>query len=353
MASLATAAYHGDTGRVAQLLQRDPDLVHQVDEEGRTALHFASYQSAVHVATHLLSSVLLSDVVIPFQRTLQDLRARTVDLEKSLVSEEDHRLCEQWLTEEKERQCLEFQIQCTTVAVNLLSRVDAKGCTPLHYAATTRDDTLGDLLRYPEEFVKQQLGSGALRALVKSGATGGPGHGVKEDITLREERERREDRMQRKTSRTTRKIWKRCIHIKDNQLNTVLHFAACSGSTSAVRCLVRAGANHTMCNDGQQSALDVCEDRTCRAALMRLPQAVDEACDRGMKEKGGSGGSGGKGGGTKTSLDGAIKSLLDHGEHVNGTSSIQGTTALHRACSRGAHQGTVFFFLHVLDLTLL
>ena len=374
LTSLATACYHGDLGRVSELVRRDPDLVHQVDDEGRTALHFAAYQSAVHVATHLLDTILLSDVVLPFKHTLKELRSRTEELEKSCVSEQDHRLCEQWLLEEKERQCLEFQIQCTTVAVNVFSRVDNTGCTPLHYAATTQDNTLGDLVDYPERFVRQQLASSAFRALLKSGAVG---HGTKEDITERENKEKREYHMQQKMARTTRKLWRQCVHVKNQRLNTVLHFAACSGSTSAVRCLVRLGANHALQNDGAQSALDVCESKTCRAALLRLPQAVDEVCDRGMKEN-----QGGGGGLSTVALNGAIQSLLNHGEHVNATSSIQGTwvgvgyccliglngvfmvvllffscslvllfsflffvlsgtTALHRACSRGAHQVVV------------
>ena len=126
--------------------------------------------------------------------------------------------------------------------------------------------------------------------------------------------------MQQKMARTTRKLWRQCVHVKNQRLNTVLHFAACSGSTSAVRCLVRLGANHALQNDGAQSALDVCESKTCRAALLRLPQAVDEVCDRGMKEN-----QGGGGGLSTVALNGAIQSLLNHGEHVNATSSIQGT----------------------------
>ena len=320
MTSLSTACYAGDTGRVSELIKRDPNLVHEVDDEGRTGLHFAAYQSAANVATLLLRSVLKTDVVEPFKRTLKDLRERTKEFEKSCVSEEDHKLCTQWLKEEKERQCMDFQINCTTVAVNILSRVDSNGCTPLHYAATTRDDTLCELMKFPEKFAEEQLACGELHTLIKSG---GPGHGVKEDIITREEREKRADRINRRRTLTTRKLWRSCINIKDTRLNTVLHFAACSGSTSAVRYLTRYGANHTLTNDSNQTPLDVCEDRTCRASLLRLPQAVDEACDRG---------------GELATVDGAIKSLLNHGEHVNATSSIQETTALHRACSRGAYQ---------------
>ena len=329
LTSLASASYHGDVGRVSQLLKRDSSLAHEIDDKGRTALHFAAYQSAVSVATTLLCTVLESDVVAPFKRTIRDLRQRTLDFEKSLVSEEDHRLCEQWLSEEKERQCLDFQIQCITTAAQILSRSDQSGCTPLHYAATTRDDTLTELLRYPEDFAREQLSSGALRALIgKKG--GGPGHGVKEDSALREERERREDRLQRRTARLTRDIWKPLVNNIDSRKNTVLHFAACSGSTSAVRTLVRWGADHTLSNDVGQTPLDVAEDKTCRAALLRLPQAVDEACDRRLKSVTATGSD------VTTGMDGAIKSLLDHGEHVDATSSIQGETALHRACSRGA-----------------
>ncbi len=332
--ALQAASYSGDLGRVSEIINRSPDLIHECDDDGRTALHVAAYQSAINVCTKLLCTVLETDVVVPFKRTLRDLRQRTTDLEKSLVSEEDHRLCEQWLSEEKERQCLDFQLQCSTVAAQILSRSDINGCTPLHYAATTRDDTLIDLLNYSEEFSKEKLLSGTLRALIgKQGS--GPGHGVKEDSLLREERERREDRMKKRTTRLTKQIWKNIVNNVDERKNTILHFAACSGSTSAVRELVRWGANHAFVNDNGQTPLDVAEEKTCRNALLRLPQAVDEACDR-RERNGSDNNSENTDTNTNTVLDGAIKSLLDHGEHVNATTSIQGETALHRACSRGA-----------------
>ena len=337
--SLANACYHGDLGRVQEIIKRDPALVHEIDEEGRTAIHFAAYQSAVNVCLLLMRSVLESDVVVPFKRTLHDLKVRTEELGKSLVSEEDHRLSQQWLDEEKERQCLDFVVQCTTVAAQVLSRPDASGCTPLHYAATTRDDTIGDLLRYPETFAHKQLLSGSLRALVKQS---GSGHGTKEDSTQQEERERREERLRRRTRRLTRTVWRRAVDARDLRRNTTLHFAACSGSTSAVRHLIRLGADHRAKNDVSQTPLDVAEDKTSRAAIMRLPQAVDEECDR----KRSSSSAGGKSddaaasasssSASSSSSSSIIQSLLDNGELVNAQTDIKGETALHRACSRGA-----------------
>ena len=133
------------------------DLAHEVDEDGRTALHFAAYQSACGAAEAVISAVLRADVLQPFKERLHELRERTAELERSLVSEADHRLCAQWLQEERARLCLDFEVQCTATACNMLSRADRNGCTPLHYAATTRDDTLGDLLRFPHTFAQRTL----------------------------------------------------------------------------------------------------------------------------------------------------------------------------------------------------
>ena len=54
---------------------------------------------------------------------------------KSMVSDEDLRLCEQWLNEERSRYSSEFQIQCYRATFDLLTMPDNKNMTPLHYGA--------------------------------------------------------------------------------------------------------------------------------------------------------------------------------------------------------------------------
>ena len=363
--SLALACYRGDAGRVRDILARDPEAAHEADDAGRTALHFAAYQSAAGAAQVLVGAVLDADVLRPFRATLRGLRERAAELERSLVSEEDHRLCEQYLREERERHCLDFEVQCTATACAMLARPDAAGCTPLHYAATTRDDTLVDLLRYPAEFARAALAKLATGGLVEAPASGGGSgthsssrqkHGKGRRIGGDEERaqRRRADAVRLASRRRSRKHLRRAVNRVDAHRNTALHFAAASGSTSASRELMRLGANHATINDSLQSPLDVCEDRTCRAALMRLPQAVDEACDAdvalsntaAMATTSMTGPETGLGSSSKQSTSAAaaarrrggrsIKALLEHGESVNATSSVQGTTALHRSCARGS-----------------
>ena len=302
----------------------------------------------------MISAVLQRDVLRPFKRRLGELRERTAELERSLVSEADHRLCHQWLVEERARLCLDFEVQCTATAANMLSRADRDGCTPLHYAATTRDDTLGDLLRFPREFAARALSRvnglgggpppGAKKGFIPAGVLehpkrgGGHGHAAGGGGAGARDQQRRDDAVRMTAKRKARKLLRRIVNAADRHRNTVLHFAAAAGSTSAAREVVRLGGRHMAVNSSGQTAIDVCEDRTCRAALMRLPQAVDEACDMdntlssattdpetaaAATTKGGARGSS------------SINSLLEHGESVNTVASVQGTTALHRACSRG------------------
>ena len=350
--SLALACYHGDVGRVADLLSHGrEELAHEVDEDGRTALHFAAYQSAVPAAWAVIDAVLKNDALEPFKTRLHELRERTSELERSLVSEADHRLCEQWLREERTRLCLDFEVQCTAITCNLLSRADRNGRTPLHYAATTQDDTLCDLLKYPLEFTRKALSRidgtggappGAKPGFIPAGVlarkkrVGGHSH------TKSEEQMRHDHSVRMTAKRRSRKLLRRAVNAYDSNRNYALHFAAASGSTSAVRELLRLGSKHTLVNSSGQTAIDVCEDRTCRATLMRLPQAVDEACDidfslnsgadeaKSPQSLGNISSAGPKLGSS------SVVSLLEHGESVNAVESVQGTTALHRACSRGA-----------------
>ena len=70
------------------------------------------------------------------------------------------------------------------------------------------------------------------------------------------------------------------MNIKDKRGNTPLHYAAASGSNSALRLLISLGGDKMIRNSNGQTPTEVAKDRFCRMALMQMADAVDAAIDQ-------------------------------------------------------------------------
>ena len=112
---------------------------------GNTIALFAC--KVVLSTAQLLVEQPLLDEYRKYKDKLTELAKRAQNMGKSMVSEEDLRLCEQWLNEERSRYGSEFKIQCYRATFDLLTMPDNNDLTPLHYAAASRDNFIVQLAR--------------------------------------------------------------------------------------------------------------------------------------------------------------------------------------------------------------
>ena len=340
--TLWSACFDGDEGRVEDCIAENPASIFDADNAGNTALHYSLARSSLRTATAVLLVPLEEQYVI-YKDKLSELAKRAQKMGRSMVSEEDLQLCEQWLNEERSRYGSEFQVQCCQISFDLLSMENAQGLTPLHYAATTRDNTLASISELWTKFADSKV-------MYRSGARAfGAGSGSSGRDTATARLRQHEVTV---VKRRAKKIALQNVNAKDKQGNTPLHFAAASGSNDALRRLISLGADKNTRNKNAQTPTEVAKDRFCRMALLQMPEAADRTIDElgpstGRKKTSGAGDDDndmeskeqeediGAGQATPLGKQGAMQVLLSRGEDVNEVSSIQSNTALHRAAIRG------------------
>lgn len=121
--TLAYACYSGNVQLAEEFLRNDPGMVLEEDNVGATPLHYSLARSSLRTAQLLVEQPLL-DEYRQYKDKLTELAKRAQNMGKSMVSEEDLRLCEQWLNEERSRYGSEFKIQCYRATFDLLTIPD-------------------------------------------------------------------------------------------------------------------------------------------------------------------------------------------------------------------------------------
>ena len=351
--TLAHACYNGNVQLTEEYLENDPGMVLEADENGATPLHYSLSRSSLRTAQLLVEQPLL-DEYKKYKDKLTELAKRAQNMGKSMVSEEDLRLCAQWLNEERARYSSEFQIQCYRATFDLLTMPDNSDMTPLHFVAASRDNTLSNLLEYSVKFSESQVmyQGGSNKAFGAGGGESG-----EESVASRLQRAELAH-----AKRGMKRISLKQVNVQDKYGNTPLHYAAASGSNGTLRCLLSLGADKKITNKEAQTPAEVATDRFCRMALMQMPEAADVAIDKlstlkigetklktGKKQKGkGNREDNGDSGSEsdedekiilsnkklKSKATHSIQALIDCGNDVNEITSIQANTALHRAAAR-------------------
>ena len=328
--TLWSACYFGNEQLAEEFIAEDPECILDIDEHGKTPLHYSLARSSIRTASVVLSVPLEEQCTI-YKDKLLELSKRSHKMGRSMVNEEDLRLCEQWLNEERSRYASEFQAQCCQVTFDMLCIMDNNGLAPLHYAATTRDNTLSNIVQLWSTFAQSHIQFRDNKRAFGAGSAA-------DENSLANRLMKHENSV---VKRKTKKIALKNVNVKDKNGNTPLHYAAASGSNSALRLLVSLGADKMIRNKNGQTPTELAKDRFCRMALMQMAEAADAAIDQRSPVDINEGDeSGDESGSTKDSVKSVskmrtMKSLIDRGEDVNGVSSIQSNTALHRAAIRG------------------
>ena len=370
--TLAYACYSGNVQLAEECLGNDPGMVLEEDNVGATPLHYSLARSSLRTAQLLVEQPLL-DEYRKYKDKLTELAKRAQNMGKSMVSEEDLRLCEQWLNEERSRYGSEFKIQCYRATFDLLTMPDNNNLTPLHYAASSRDNTLSNLLEYSTKFSESQtMFQGGTNKAFGSGGESKFGESSKQIIQRAEHAH---------VKRGMKRIALKQVNVQDKYGNTPLHYAAASGSNGALRCLLSLGADKKVRNKDAKSAAEVATDRFCRMALMQMPEAADVAIDNLStlnldEERGSSTSRRNKDDERNEENDDveeeqtkkvskrkkererlknmathSIQALLNCGNDVNEITSIQANTALHRAAARAQAEVTQSLLKAGADVT--
>ena len=348
--TLAFACYSGNVQLAEEILENDPGMVLEEDpSSGATPLHYSLARSSLRTAQLLVEQPLL-DEYKKYKDKLTELAKRAQNMGKSMVSDEDLRLCEQWLNEERSRYSSEFQIQCYRATFDLLTMPDNKNMTPLHYGAASRDNTLSNLIEYCIKFSKSQTMFQGSSNNNKAFGAGSGGNDGEESVTQRLQRAEASH-----VKRGMKRIALKQVNVQDTLGNTPLHYAAASGSNGALRFLLNLGADKKVTNKNAQSPAEIATDQFCRMALMQMPEAADVAIDnlstlnleRTAKKKKKKKNKDDdddddeedekirtRNNRLKSKATHAIQALIDCGNDVNEVTSIQANTALHRAATR-------------------
>ena len=281
---------------------------------------------------------------------------RAVDIKDSgvLLSAQDESVCTEWLTAEKSKHVRQMLVDSGDVCDSVFSELDNFGVSPVHYAATSTNTTLQDMLA---------LGPRVFRELVKESrwARYWAAELFPSSVPQQQRRGAKGGRAGRGGAAQARapappKMRLSSVNIQDDRGYAPLHFAAMMGSVSAINALLRSGANPNLRDQDGLTPLELASNRSARNAITNMTAAVDEACS-GPSARGGLGGGlggetkrptggtagavslgGGGGGGTaggNQAFGHSLQILLDNGVPVDQTSDTLARTGLHQATDRG------------------
>ena len=280
------------------------------DADGHTALHMAAHNGSEAVFRAIVRHSLL-ELYDEYEAGARELSSRLREIRARVKSEVDSILAGEWADEERIRLRRTFITDSHRVVSSLLSARDAKGCTPLHYAAAGgRGAVVGErqirtLLSCGGPISAELLEGGRRAHLSSSSSSSSSSRG-------------------RHLSRSSLSSLRRCVNVCDDDGSTPLHYACAAGNAGAVRALVDFGADKALVSEfGEVSTIlplsaslcpslsllslthsllslslclspslfslskpsfvktpmDLCPDRHTAEALMGVAEAVKRACE--------------------------------------------------------------------------